>query len=745
MGLIEQAKRQVERLRWTGKFYRQGYPRLMQQTKAAPFIWPAWRMGKPEWQLVDLQSYAEEGFNANSLIYSAIMYKARAITASPLRAYKGDEDHPELLDEGHPLAQLLSRPNPYQSQKEFQQLNVAYLNVTGNCYIYMDRKPADQYPEAMYPLRPDRVKIIPLKKGAESTIGFVYVPEGKALKDGTPILPKYLMHVKLPNPWDPLEGMGYGLSPISPMARSADVDNMATEFLQLFFQKGAMPMGFLSFKELVDDTQLAYAREQWDEIYGGYKNWSEVAALGSDADYKRITPTFEEMAFQNIDERNEARVLGPFGVPAVLLGMRLGLRFATYSNVEELRRVVWEDTLIPENGLFETEYRYFLQGDGEEFVAYDYSKVPALRKDVSAMAEAYAKLVANLVPPNIAAEVVGLPIQDIPGGDQSYMPFSMMPAGQERQPMLPGGQPASSEEEERDKAWNTERKERLWKAIDSAAVSWEGRFGDGAVERFEADKRKILAILNAGHKKAVEAKATIDWEAIYQEWMAYLDIAGEEWRKTFLPLMKGLITDQARTLGVAYGMAFDVGNLWAEEWFDDYTMDFAEAIVETSRKALSQMFKQGVAEGWSIPTMQKGIEQLFTQWTEGNLRLEEWAWIDQRMPKYRREMIARTETIRASNKGAEALYQQWGVEYKEWLTAFDERTCPWCAQMNGKRLVTGGTWFQKGEQWNVEVEEGGETRIKGMVLDYEDVKGPPLHPNCRCTLIPWKEEWEGWQ
>jgi len=174
-------------------------------------------------------------------------------------------------------------------------------------------------------------------------------------------------------------------------------------------------------------------------------------------------------------------------------------------------------------------------------------------------------------------------------------------------------------------------------------------------------------------------------------------------------------------------------------------MDFAEAIVETSRKALSGMFKQGVAEGWSIPTMQKGIEQLFTQWTEGNLRLEEWAWIDQRMPKYRREMIARTETIRASNKGAEALYQQWGVEYKEWLTAFDERTCPWCAQMNGKRLVTGGTWFQKGEQWNVEVEEGGETRIKGMVLDYEDVKGPPLHPNCRCTLIPWKEEWEGWQ
>lgn len=738
----------IDKLRWTIKFYRQGYPRMMQQSKAAPFIWPAWRMGKPEWQLVNLDSYVEEGFNANSLIYSAVMYKAKAVTASPLRAYSGDHDHPDPLDEGHPLAKLLARPNSYQSQREFQQLNVVYLNVTGNCYVYMDRKPGAPYPEAMYSLRPDRVRIVPLKKGAESKIGFVYVPEGRPVREGTPILPQYLMHVKLPNPWDPLEGMGYGLSPISAMARSADVDNMATEFLQRFFQKGAMPLGFLSFKDVMDPSSLSYAQEQWDEIYGGYKNWTDVAALDRDAEYRRVTPTFEEMAFQNIDERNEARVLGPFGVPAVLLGMRSGLKHATYSNAEELRRMFWEDTMIPETGLFETEFRYFLQGEGKEFVGYDYSKVPALQKDIPTLTKAYFELVQGGVPPNTAAETVGLPIQDIPGGDIGYMPFNMMPVGQERQPLaLPAGQPASSEEEDRDKSlgWSEERKERLWKAVDSVATSWEGRFGDAAAERFGADKRKVLSILNAGHKKAVEAKATIDWEAIYQEWMTYLDMAGEEWRKTFLPLMKGVITDQARTLGVAYGMAFDVGNLWAQEWFDDYTMTFAEAIVHTSRKAMSEMFKQGVAEGWSIPTMQKGLEQLFTQWTEGNLRLEEWAWIDQRMPKYRREMIARTETIRASNKGAEALYGEWGVEYKEWLTAFDKRTCVFCAQMNGKRLVTGATWFQKGEQWNVEVEEDGEIKIHSTIFNYEDIKGPPLHPNCRCTLIPWRESWEGWQ
>src|SRR3989304_10117889 len=96
----------LDRARLAWKVYSTGLPsqrwNVPERKAAASFIWPSWREGKPEWQIVDFQSYVNEGFNLNALIYQAIMYKARAITAAPMRAYNGDPDHPELLKPDHP-------------------------------------------------------------------------------------------------------------------------------------------------------------------------------------------------------------------------------------------------------------------------------------------------------------------------------------------------------------------------------------------------------------------------------------------------------------------------------------------------------------------------------------------------------------------------------------------------------------------------------------------------------------------
>ena len=62
------------------------------QAKKFPMIWPQWIQGEAEWQIVDYESYAQEGFSENSIVYSAIMYKYRAINNAPLRAYTGTFD-----------------------------------------------------------------------------------------------------------------------------------------------------------------------------------------------------------------------------------------------------------------------------------------------------------------------------------------------------------------------------------------------------------------------------------------------------------------------------------------------------------------------------------------------------------------------------------------------------------------------------------------------------------------------------
>jgi HK97 family phage portal protein len=377
----------------------------------------------PQWHLIDLQSYVNEGFAMNSLVYSAIMYKARAMMTAPMRAYTGDPDYPTRLNPKHSLSRLVAHPNEHQSWTEFQALNVVYLNVAGNVYIYKDRKRRE-----LQALRPDRVFIVPTGNTVPARLHhFLYVPEGKSPVtypdvETFPILPEDMIHIKLPYPLDPLEGMGYGMSPMSACAQVVDVDNMVTDFLNVFFKKGTMLTGILTFdiplKEGVVDTIL----ERWTKKYGGQGKWG-TGVLDRGGKYERLGLTFEEMGFAEQDARNECRILGPFGVPPILISSRVGLERSTYSNYGEARKACWEDTLVPELKMFEVEYQRHLRAR-QAFVKFDTSQVPALQKDLPPIIGAAFTLWQMGVPANQALAAVGLRIGKVPGGDVPHISSS---------------------------------------------------------------------------------------------------------------------------------------------------------------------------------------------------------------------------------------------------------------------------------------------------------------------------------
>ncbi len=86
---------------------------------------------------------------------------------------------------------------------------------------------------------------------------------------------------------------------------------------------------------------------------------------------------------------------------------------------------------------------------------------------------------------------------------------------------------------------------------------------------------------------------------------------------------------------------------------------------------------------------------------------------------WRARTIARTEVIRASNMARLMGWKQSGVvKRKEWLTAYDDRTCPECADMDGQTISI-------------------EEQFKGMQGNEQVfMQMPPLHPSCRCTAVP---------
>lgn len=100
----------------------------------------------------------------------------------------------------------------------------------------------------------------------------------------------------------------------------------------------------------------------------------------------------------------------------------------------------------------------------------------------------------------------------------------------------------------------------------------------------------------------------------------------------------------------------------------------------------------------------------------------------------RAETLVRTEFIGAYNRQARAQFEQLAKDdpANKWQLRWDatdsKRTCPQCAQMDGKLISPGKNYKAP----------------KGTVLapGKKGVTAPPLHPNCRCSAYPVLAHWE---
>jgi SPP1 gp7 family putative phage head morphogenesis protein len=113
----------------------------------------------------------------------------------------------------------------------------------------------------------------------------------------------------------------------------------------------------------------------------------------------------------------------------------------------------------------------------------------------------------------------------------------------------------------------------------------------------------------------------------------------------------------------------------------------AAEIGDTLERDLEAELETGFKNGESITQVAARIDEFFADPVRAN-------------------RIARTEIISASNFGAVEGYKEVGVEKVEFYTAMDERTCELCDTYHEQIFGIG----------------------EGMT--------PPLHPNCRCVLLP---------
>ncbi|MBA7536601.1 hypothetical protein ES705_28865 [subsurface metagenome] len=155
------------------------------------------------------------------------------------------------------------------------------------------------------------------------------------------------------------------------------------------------------------------------------------------------------------------------------------------------------------------------------------------------------------------------------------------------------------------------------------------------------------------------------------------------------------LNGEGALIEVGVEISFDVTNPLVAKWIKAHTGESIKSILDTTFDALKRTLAEGVDAGESISKLAKRVTAEYKD-----------------CKGYKAVRIARTETITASNQGALQGYKQSGVvEKKEWLTAFDERTCEECSALDGEVV-------------------GLDENFSG------GLSTPPAHPNCRCTILP---------
>ena len=142
---------------------------------------------------------------------------------------------------------------------------------------------------------------------------------------------------------------------------------------------------------------------------------------------------------------------------------------------------------------------------------------------------------------------------------------------------------------------------------------------------------------------------------------------------------------------------------------------FARTISDKTADDLQVAMMKGVKAGESITQIERRVVGVNEAWRDSK----------------RSMMIARTETSRAYTQGQIAAWEQTGVvTEKVWSAASD--SCPFCAVMNGKVVGLKEDYLHNGDVLSV---SAGGDRTASMKMGYGNVNGPPLHPNCRCSIV----------
>jgi HK97 family phage portal protein len=690
--------------------------------------------------------------------------------------------------ESHPLLDLLDKPNAETVKSDAIYIIQSHKKLTGDAFWLKLRN--GKQVVALRQLPPDKIELdLQTPTESDPTVIKQFVYKDKINNEDIEIKyqPEDIIHFKKPNPNNHFRGYGS----VEALAETIDVDNLTNQTTMNFFRKGAITNFVLSTEQKLNDSQIKRFEAQMRSMYGGgTRNAYKTMILGGGLKPEKLTFSNKDMEFLAQLAWYRDKIMVGFGNTLASLGMLDDVNRATHesSMIEWKRNTVKPDMDSIVNALNE----FLVPEFGANLILAYVDPIPEDRTDD--IAEATQLYSGGVMMLNEARELLDL--ESVEGGDTFYSPMGNTPASldtgdndevidQEIEDIEDSegegsGNKAITSSTKKTKIYRRKKrkanssipdylthmdikallrrrgiymKQRVNKELKAAIkpiVKQIMKDYKSKGKPITVEKAAALATKSIGNEKyqppthsKFSAEQIMDY---YEKQVSSVKTVEKHFEEAIVKYLSNIQSKFLDNLSAEVEAKKSLNTYQVKDFFDDEDdalmtqaqIDFApllenlssiagqrasdlvaddhyvpgdamrakiranvekftRSMLETDREVLTDIITNGIGNGLSVVEIRNQITEHFDEYS-----------------KKQAQRIGRTEVLRTSTQSALDAWEQSGVvEGKQWITAgaTDE-----CADYEGATETLSSNFYDE-------------------ISEFAD-GDPPLHPNCRCVLIP---------
>jgi HK97 family phage portal protein len=374
------------------------------------------------WTPLDYDKYAKESFMKNVIAFRCIDIVAKMAAMTKWDVYDTVGEERQIVTNSKENG-YIKRPNPEESFNFLVYKIIAYIMINGNSFIRRLTTltgTEKKVPNELHVLVPSKMKISRNKDG--SIESYIY-NNGEFKEIVDPITgDSNILHLKNFNPVDEV----WGMPNVQPMSREVDTSNQSVEWNMRLIMNEARPGMLVVYRGDVTDTQIDQLEEQMKEFTSQRNTGETLIVSTSENGGIEVHPyswSPKDIEFMEGGREMARRIANGFGVPPQMLGIPGD---NTYSNYQEARLSLWEDTVMFYLNYIREEMNMWIYGvERRQEIDYDASRIPAL---IPRQNELWNRAqTASFITINEKRAMVGYP--PIEGGDVVLIPANLLPLG----------------------------------------------------------------------------------------------------------------------------------------------------------------------------------------------------------------------------------------------------------------------------------------------------------------------------